>query len=398
MINYKYTARDLSGKLQKGKISVQSAEEFYAKMQEKQLYCISADEFNDSALAKGNYHMKMKDISIFCRQLSTMLSAGVTLIKAIDILYNKTVEKKQKLVFLALYEDIQKGLSLYEAMLEQKHTFPMLLINMIQAGETSGTIDVVMLKMADYYESQYKLLTKIKTSMAYPVLLTAITFLVVILLFVFVLPNFFVMFENSSDIPAITKVIMAISDFLIYKWYVVVLGILLLILAGSMIFRLEKVQYSWDWLKLNFPAVSKLTKTVSVSFFTNSMAILYSSGISMLDAIEISVEILDNKWLKRKFVNVIENVGKGEMMSASIDKENIFDPMVTSMIYVGEESGQLDTVLNKLSIYYSNESEQAIAKLTALFEPLMMVVIGIIIGVIVAAVMLPMYSMYQGVL
>lgn len=397
MKSYRYTARDRQGTLFKGSLEVESEEEVYQKLREKSLYCVSIERLEDRELRASRAKMKSREVAFLCRQLSIMLSAGLVVAKALDILYNRENNRKVKAAYLRLYEDIQKGFSLNEAMQEQGSFFPKLLIRMVQAGERSGTLDEVMLKMADHYEKEYRLIGKMRASMAYPVFLAVITFLVMIALFVFVLPNFFTMFEGA-DVPGITKAVMAVSNFLIYQWPSVLLAVLVLATLWLLIRDRRPVRLQIDQWKMRLPLFGKQLRTIYVARFTHALSILYSSGIPMIDSIEMGVAVLDNSYVTEKFDQVTVDVGKGEMLSSSIGKTGLFDTMVTSMIFIGEESGSLDQMLDKLSSFYDNESELAIQKITALLEPIMLVIIALMVGVIVAAVMLPIYNMYLSVL
>jgi len=395
--NFQYTARNARGKAFKGDIQTDSRNEALQKLREQGLYVTRLTEEGAETGRSGVYRIKTKEIAFFCRQMSTMLSAGLTVLRSIDILYNRADKPRLKRIYLRLYEDIQKGLSLTDAFREQEGSFPVLLVNMVQAGEMSGSLDRVMGRMAEHYEKENKLMNKVRTSMVYPIILLVVTFAVMIALFVFVLPQFFKMFEGAQ-LPAITRGVMAISNFLINRWYVAVLVVLFIILGVTLLKQQPGVRRRMDRRKLYFPIIGKLNRTIYVSRFTNSMSILYSSGITMIDAVNIAVSVLNNTYVSSQFLTVVQDIEQGAMLSSSIEKTGLFDPMVTSVIYVGEESGSLDVMLAKLSDFYDEEAQTAMQKMVALLEPLMMILIAIIIGVVVAAVLLPIYSMYGTIL
>lgn len=396
MKTYRYTARDIKGALSKGTMNAEGTDEVYQKLKESGLFCVGLDYQEEEKEKNAGYRMRVRDVALFCRQLSAMLSAGLMVSKAMNILYDREQNTKIKASFLLLFEDIQKGLSLYEAMKEQGAVYPTLLVSMVHAGEMSGTLDSVMLKMSDHYEKEYRLLGKLRSSLAYPILLVIVTMLVMVGMFIFVLPSFFVMFEGA-ELPFITKMVMAISRFLTYQWYVPLVIILLLLLVWAIIGQRRGVRLAVDKMKLTFPILGKQMKIIYIARFTHALCTLYSSGIPMIEAVEMSAAVLNNSYISGKFVQVLSDITRGEMLSASIEKSGLFDTMVTSMIYIGEESGGLEKMLEKISSFYDNESETALQKMMSLFEPALLVIIALMIGTVVAAVILPIYGMYSTV-
>ncbi len=397
MKQFRYTAVDGAGRAVSGKMEAAASSEVYDKIKEQGLYCTGVYEAAGREEGSSGYRIKVRQLSLFCRQLGAMLSAGLPITKALDILYEKATNKRVKKVLLGLCEDIQTGLSLYEAMKAREPAFPVLLMQMVQAGEVTGSMDAVMNEMSAHYEKEYKLSNKISSSLAYPILLVCMTIAVVIFLFVFVLPQFFSMF-GDAELPGITQFMMNVSSFLVNDWMWLVLGIMTLVVAWVLMLQVPWFRLFVDTAKLKLPVIGKSNRTIYTSRFCSSMSILYASGISMIQSIEISVSVLNNKRLEKQFSQVIEAVHGGDMLSVSMEKLGIFDGMVSSMIYVGEESGSLDKTLKKLSEFYSDESETALQKMTALLEPCMIIVIAIVIGLVIASVMLPMYSMYNSMI
>lgn len=397
MKSFHYVAQDAAGNVARGDMEANSLQEVGERLRGQDLFLISAQEISGLA-GVGKGKLKLAALTVFCRQLSVMIASGMSMVRAIDILYNRAEKKADKAIYLRLAEDIQKGLSLNEAMQEQGNTFPLLLINMIRAGEMSGSLDTVLVKMADHYDRELKLLSKVKSSMAYPVILLVVTFSVMLLLFVFILPNFFTMFDGVADLPAITRGIMAISNFLIERWYVVLLVLAAIVGVFAMSKQVEVIARFYDRLKLQIPVFGKLNKRVYMSRFASSMETLYSSGVSIVDAIETSVIILNNRYVTEAFTGVMEDIRRGEMFSTALEKVDLFDGMFTSMVYMGEESGSLDEVLGKMSAFYDNDAQAAISKMVALMEPAMMVFMALLIGTVVAAVFVPMYSMYSSII
>lgn len=225
MQSFKYVARDANGKIFRGVVQTESRDAAFRKLKDGGLYSLKLEEIGEDA--HRPQRVRLKEVAFFCRQMGTMLAAGVTVLKAIDILCSRADRPKTRKAYLRLYEDIQKGLSLTEAFKEQEGVFPPLLVNMVQAGELSGSLDRVMERMAEHYEKENRILNKVRSSLVYPVLLVCVTLGVVIGLFVFVLPSFFTMFEGA-EVPPITRGVMAVSGFLTNRWYLVVVAVLLL--------------------------------------------------------------------------------------------------------------------------------------------------------------------------
>lgn len=323
-----------------------------------------------------------------------MLSSGMNMLTSLQLLYERCRKAKQKQCYMHMIEAIEKGETLHDAMKKLGKTFPTLLSAMVLAGEASGSLDIVMEKMAQYYERDYRLKGKIQTALIYPILLLSVTVAVIILLFTVVLPQFFTMFEGQ-DLNPLTSFYMMLSVFLKNQWYIplgVIIGIILLLhfLKRDPGFRL-----GYDKSKLKIPLVSKLLEKILISRFANGMSILYSSGISIIRCMDICSTVISNTYLEQKMQQATEQVEKGTSLSQALEEQGLYDSMVWSMIHIGEESGNLDAMFLKLSEYYEEESETATQKMMAIMEPAMLIVIAIIVGSVVASVLIPIYGMYQ---
>lgn len=394
MNTYEYKARTEKGKIFHGTIECGSEQEFYKRLEEKQLYCIEMKQKADRLAQKKQSKWKPKEIGLFCREFAIMLSAGMNMISALQLLYERAHKPHQKTCYMLLLEEIAKGDTLYEAMRRQRNVFPNMLLSMILAGETSGKIDTVMEKMAVYYEKEADLRTKLTNAMIYPIVLICITFGVIILLFTFVLPRFFSLFEGK-EVPGITKFFMNVSYFMTNYWYVLLLIVVLVVIAVHWLQRSEKFHAQTDAYVLKIPVVGKLMEKLIIARFANAMNILYSSGITIVESLKIAIGTVGNMYVAKKLTNVNELIEKGISMSEAMEREGLFDNMIWSMIQIGEESGNLESMFYKLSDYYSKESESATQKMMAIMEPLVLVVIAMVIAVVIASVLMPIYSMYK---
>ena len=341
--------------------------------------------------------MTLKEVTIFCRQFVTMLTSGVSVVRAVDILREQALKENKKhlyRIYEQVYQDIQKGYALNEAMLAQGDVFPPMLVHMVRAGEISGSLDTVLERTAEYYESQHKLISRVQTSLMYPKILGFMIVAIVLGLFAFVLPQFFVVFDELDlTLPVLTEIVISISDFVIYKWYVLVIVVMSFLLAWSIAMTNEKFAYQVDYLKTRLPIVKVAVEKVAIANFTSTMGVLYSSGVSILQALEISAAVLNNRYYTAKFEQVIREVETGKMLSVAVDEAEVFDPMVTSLLRIGEESGNLEAIFETTATFYMSEAEEAIARMITALEPIVIVVIGVIVLMVVAAVLLPTFSM-----
>lgn len=395
MLKYKYRAKQRDGNIIQGEITALDTNDFLIKLKDLQLFCLSYT-INEEDVEHSSYKVKGKNIVIFSRQLSTMLAAGVSVVKAIDILYEKSETPKMRDSLRLLYEDLQQGRDLSSAMANQGNTYPSLLIKMIRSGEMSGSLDLTLEKMADHYEKENKLMNKVRNASVYPIILAVVSILIVVALLVLVMPTFLGLY-GDQELPLATKILIFISDTLTQKWYILLILFAISFVIGSIVIRRPKVTYQLDRMKLSFPIFGKLNKTIQSARFARTFATLYASGVNILEAMEIISEILGNTYISSKFDRVIVRVSNGEYISTSIADEDIFEPMLTSMIYIGEESGRLDGILEKTADFYDEEAQTATQKMVSFVEPIMIVVMGIIVCFILVAMIIPMYGMLNNV-
>lgn len=395
MKSFSYTAKDAMGNASKGVISAETEQEFLEKIRDRGLFCTSHAEVSSSK-SKSIHKFKTKELAFNCRQLSAMLSSGLTLVKALDILCREQPTEAAKAVWLDIYENVQKGESFSTSLTMQDGAFPQFLISMVNAGESSGSLDVIMQRMSDHYANENALNNKIKGALIYPIILGVLSVAVVILLFVFVLPALFDMFDPES-MPALTKAMVAISNFLINQWYIMVGIVAVLAGAGLYMSRLPATKAKLDRFKLTGPGFGKLVVKIYTGRFARTLSSLYSSGIPMVECLQRASAVLNNSYISEKFEDVIAEVKQGEPLSASIQRTEIFESMFTSIIYVGEESGALDEILSRTAEYYEEEAESAVQRLVTMIEPIMIIFLGVVVGLIVASVLPALYSGFDDI-
>lgn len=390
MKTFIYTATDVQGNTVKNaRMQAEDVNDFLDKINEKGLFCSSYKETNSKG-DKNLYKFKTKELSFNCRQLSAMIGSGLTLVKALDILYKEQPKEGSKRVFREVYEEVQKGRSFSDALRMQDGAFPDFFISMIAAGEASGQLDVIMKRLEDHYAKEGTLANKIRGALIYPIILVVLLVAVVIVLCLTVLPTFRDM--AGDNVNAIAKFLFAFSDSMKYHWYIYILVIGLIIFTIIYLMKIESVKYKWDKFILKIPMVGKLLVKVYTGRFARTLSNLYSSGIPMVEALERSSRILSNSYVVKSFETVVDEVKQGDQLSAAIQRTGIFESMFTSIIFVGEESGALDTILSKTSDYYEEESDSAITQLVGMIEPIMLILMGLVIGLVLAGIFPLLYS------
>lgn len=396
MPNYSYVAKDANGKNVKGSIEAEDEKDFLDKIHQKGLYCT---DYNETAAKakKSVKKFKTKDLAFNCRQLSAMLTSGLTLVKALDILSREQPTESAKAVWKDIYENVQKGESFSAALEMHSGTFPQFLISMVNAGESSGSLDVIMQRMSDHYAKENKMNNTVKSAMMYPMILLIMSIAIVIGMFTFIMPTFVDMFEDPSTMPTLTKGMIAVSDFLKKRWYILLGIVVLLVFVIRYLLKVPSFRVKFDKLLIKGPGFGKLIVTIYTARFSRTLSSLYSSGIPMVECLQRASAILGNSYINEKFVTVIDEVKQGASLSSSIQRTEIFDSMFCSIIYVGEESGSLDDILTKTSDYYEEESDSAVQRLVAMLEPVMIIVLGIMVGLIVASVLPALYSSFDNI-
>ncbi len=400
MQEYKCTVKGIDGKTIKNyKLKAVDENSLVAQTKASGLYLISFEKIiHKKDIVGGNsIKLSLKDIAVFARQLSAMLEAGVTLIKALNILYLQVEKKNIRESIKRLYESVQRGDQLSEAMKKQEKVYPEIMISMIEAGEASGRLDSVIAKVAETFEKDVKLRNKIRSSMMYPIILAVMCVVVVLILVMKVLPVFTGMFTEGMTIPLPTKMVMAFSDILTGYWYIVLFTVAGLVLAARLYISSEEGKKNWHTLLLRLPVIGNTITKISAVRFSRTLSTLLASGMTLIQSLEIVIQVVGNRVIMEGLEITKEDIRKGMPLSQSLRKANVLPPMVYSMIGIGEESGSIEDMLAKTSEYYDDEVENAIQKMVSLLEPALIVFMGVVVGFIVVSIMLPMLEIYQSI-
>ncbi|MBD5111990.1 MAG: type II secretion system F family protein [Ruminococcaceae bacterium] len=390
MNKFSFVATDTSGKTIRGSEMAEDYKDLQVKLKERKLYVTSYRDLGQG----GNdvkYKFKVKEVSFISRQLASMSAAGLSLVRALYILQDQQENKKAKAVLLDIYEEVQKGKAFSDVLRSKPGVFPEMFVSMVAAGEASGTLDDMFARLSDHFANSNKTANKVKSAMVYPVILFVLLIAVIILLFVAVLPSFAGMMPEE-EMSGLSKALLAFSDSLVNQWYVYVIVIVAIIVVFMMLMKTPKTRLKMDEYLLKIPKVGKLVATVYTGTFARNMSNLYGAGLQMVECIEKSISVVNNMYVRKRFEEVVDSIKLGEGMSNAIEKTGIFEGMFTSIIYVGEESGTLDTILRKAAEYYEEEADSAIGKLVSMMEPLMIIIMGIAIGFFLAGMFPLLYG------
>ncbi len=398
VFTYKTTVK---GRTTTGEVEAEDQQGALAKLKQKNITVDSIKKKIDwNAILKGEGKEKIeeRDIVIFTRQFSTMVDAGLPLVQCLEILGKQADKKSFSNVILDIKSQIETGSNLSDAMRKHPKVFDSLYCNLVEAGEAGGILDTILQRLAAYIEKALALKKRVKSAMVYPGAIVTVAFLVVAFLMVFVIPTFATMFEGSGqELPGPTAIVMAVSDFFREQWYFIFGGPIAFIFLFKKVYSTEKGRVEIDRFALKMPVVGILIRKVSVAKFTRTLGTLLSSGVPLIEALDICARTSGNKIIEFAILNTIESIKEGETIAAPLSREGVFPPMVIQMIDVGESSGSLDQMLIKIADFYDEEVDTAVAGLTSLLEPALMVFLGVIVGFIVVAMYLPIFKMGETV-
>ena len=390
---YRYKAKDEKGRTYTGVMNAINEVDLHARLKEEGKYLVSVKEETNKKVVTKRF--KSNVISEFSRNIGELVGSGITLVHALKIIAeDESIKPKEREVYLAILKQIRSGVSLSEALEMQGDAFPPLFINMMKSSESTGNIDEIALQMATYYDKDYRLNEKIKSSMTYPKILGGLIVVVVAVIMGYVLPQFDSLFATMESLPATTRVLMAISDFVKTRWYVCIFIGVVLFMAGKLLMSIPQVKFFMDKLELHLPKIGKLRKVVYTARFARTLASLYSAGIPIMSCLVIAKSTIGNQYIEKQFEQVIADVRAGENLSDSLDKVDGFTKKLSSTVRVGEETGSLDKMLVSTANQMEYDSEIALNKMVAYLEPVMIVVMAVIVGFIMIAVIQPIYGSY----
>lgn len=397
MALYRYKACGADGSVQTGSLEAADDQALLDQLHRRGLFCC---EYHREAAKRDitwGRRLKIRILSPFCRQMAAMLAAGIPVSGALAVCSEASQDRALKNALVRLNMTVQKGRTLSEAMEEMRGIFPDLLIRMIETGESSGSLDQMMKKMAGHYNQEAELGGKVRSAMTYPVILFIVTLISTAFMLTAVLPRFASLL-SATELPAITRFMMKLSDLLKNHGILILFICAGVVLAGTLLMARPSVKLRADGCLLRLPVVGRLLKTVYTSRFAAAFSVLYGSGISILASLEVAGRVMENAYVGECLRQVSEDLRKGELLSQSLRRKDIFLPMFISMVVAGEESGSLESVLRDTGDFYEKEALRALSQMVALVEPFMMILMALVVGSIVMAIMVPIYTMYSQML
>jgi len=339
-----------------------------------------------------------KELSIFCRQMSVLFFSQITLMEGVILLSEQTENKNLKTALLEIHALMEQGYTLAETMGMYPHIFGAYLLNMVSIGETSGTLDVVFMDMSDYFDKESKLRKKLSSAITYPAILTVMMAAIVLLLILKILPMFGdILRSMGGEMPAVTRAMIAFSGFFVTYLPVIIAVIVVIIVAITFYVRTEKGAIWFDKLKLTAPVAKFINTRVITARFARSMSILLKSGVQLVNALEETKALIDNKYLEGKFNEIISQVKTGTELDVALRELGIFPPLFLKMVYIGQTTGHIDNMLDKSAIMFDEDVDEALERLTVLLEPILIIVLSIVVGIILVSVMLPMISIMNAI-
>jgi len=397
---YEYIAVDRMGKQKKGTMEAQNEDRVKEFVKNEGLIPISVKEQNflNKDISFGNKKVKARDLSVFCRQFNSILAAGVTILNALQMLSEQTENKTLREVTKEVQIDVEKGESLTSAMSKHRDTFPPLLIHMVEAGEASGSLEIAFERMAIQFEKQAKVQGQVKKALTYPIVVICVAIIVVIVMLVVVFPQFQEMFDSlGSDLPGITKMVIAMSNFVQHFWWLLILLVGLAVLGIQTFRKTPNGQVFFSRLALRMPIVNQVTVKSASATFARTMSTLLAAGIPLVNGVEIITKIIGNVIIKDALNDTVDEIKRGVPLSVPLRESGVFPPMVHQMTKIGEETGNVEGMLEKVADYYEEEVEVTTASMTALLEPMIIILLGVIIMFILLAIYIPILSMYSAI-
>lgn len=397
---YKYVGRTKKGKLKRGTVEAISRQEAVVELKEKDIRPLKLEEtkatiFNKDFSIKRN-SVKNRDFVIYCRQFGTLVRAGIPIVEATNILAAQTESKLLKSTLGIVEADIRSGHSFSEAAEKHPKVFPQLFTNMIRAGEMTGDLDDTLDRLATYFEKQYTLKKKIQSTMLYPAVLSVLIVGVIIFMMLYIVPNFVDMFEQfGGELPALTQIVVGMSEWVQKFWWLLLLIVVAGISGFIFLYRSNKAfHYSTHLVLLKIPVFGKLLQKAAIARMTRTLSSLFASSVPILEALEVVAKVIGNPVIENIVLSARRNLERGGTLSEPLQESWVFPPLVWQMTAIGEETGSLDYMLEKVADFYEDDVDRTVDSLRSIIEPLMIILLAFCVGFIVLAIMIPMLSVF----
>jgi len=395
MAKYQYLAKDRQGRTVEGIMHVSDEDELYRRLKEEDKFLVEASE---TMKEQSTRQLPALMLSEFNRELGDMLSAGVTLVRALGILSQEETRKaKERAAIARVLKLVRQGQAVSDAMEQQKGAFPLLMVNMYRAAESSGKLADTAKRLAVHYEKEHQLNTKVKGATVYPKILSVLLIAVVVFIMSFILPRLSDLFENLTTLPLPTRILFGISSFVENYWQGLIIAVFAVAVFVGILGNMPAVQLWRDYIKLRIPVTGKLFMIIYTARFARSLSSLYSAGIPIISAMQIARRTIGNRYVEKQFDDAISGLRAGKALSEVLDGIYGFRKKLAAVVRVGEESGNLVQMLDSMADSFDYESEMAVGRLVSYMEPILIVFMALIIGFIMIAVMLPIYESYTAI-
>jgi|SRR5262252_395939 len=396
---FEYTARNLKGDLVKDQVDLPTKDDVVAHLRKNRLVVVQVRQAPRAvSMPRLGGGVKTRDVVIFTRQFATMINAGLPLVQALDILAQQTENKTLAGVTRQVVYDVESGQTLADALRKHPKAFSDLYVNMVAAGEAGGILDTILQRLAQFLEKNDAIVRKVKGAMVYPGVILTVAVVAVAVLLIFVIPTFQNMFASVNlELPLPTRIVIGASNVLKSYWWAIIGVIGITVFAITRYYKTAPGRLQIDGLLLRFPVLGDVLRKSAVSRFTRTLGTLISSGVSILDGLEITARTAGNMVIHNAVMESRQSIASGDTISAPLQRSKVFPPMVISMIAVGEQTGGLDEMLSKIADFYDEEVDAAVGTLLSLMEPIMIVVLGVIVGGMVVAMYLPIFDMVNAV-
>ena len=397
MPTFAYTFRDSMGTVRSGTSEAESAEILRKRLQEQGFTVTEVRQIRAHRPGGGWGRVKLSDLAIFCRQFSTMQDAGVSIVRSLDVLAQQTQSAKLRRIIMDIQAEVEAGQTLSKAMSKYPNVFSNLFIGLIRAGEVGGVLEESLQRLAAFLEADVALRRKVRAAMTYPTIVVIAALAIVIGLVTFILPKFFDVFKDLGikDFPVMTQMLMDFSNFLTSRWYVMIAIVVLVVIAFRMFVRTRIGRRLYDRLKLKLPVFGALNHKIALARFSRTLSTLLSSGVPILQALETVAGTVANEIIAEAVMEARARIREGDRIGPPLEKSGMFPPMVVHMISIGEESGALDQMLSKVADFYESEVESTLQSLTSAIEPVLIVLLGGMVGFIVISLLLPLITAVQ---
>ncbi len=395
MPTFEYTARTATGEESTGTMDAGSREEVVQQLRKNRMQVVRVRE---KKKRRTGGRVPTRDIVVFTRQFATMVNSGLPLVQALDILAKQTENNQLAETTKQVVYDVESGHTLADALEKHPRVFTQLYVNMVAAGEAGGILDTIMLRLATFLEKNDAIVRKVKGAMVYPGVIFSVAGICIAVLLIFVIPTFQTMFESVGvPLPLPTRIVIGISDFLQNFWHVLIVVTIALVFLVRWYYGTDNGRLVIDKMMLQAPVLGDLLRKSSVSRFTRTLGTLLASGVSILDGLEITARTAGNRVIHDAVMESRGSIAGGDTIAGPLEKSEVFPPMVTSMIAVGEATGGLDEMLSKIADFYDDEVDTAVGTLLSLLEPIMIVFLGVIVGGMIVAMYLPIFDMINAV-